>query len=266
MGKLTKSAGDQIIISPTVLYCIVAFFNNPFQFTADLQGKPKGGTLSCVKEEIENSVATAHGDSTRGIPLGECPLQLPILTPHIPFNMADFTMDEVRAVVTKARARSVPGPSGATYKIYKGCPLLLKRLSKLLRTLWKRKLEPGHRTLTEGCFVPKELNSTRLDQFREITLLDVEGKIFWSIIAKRLTTYLLTNEFIDPSVQKGGVMGYSGCLEHTAVISQLINETKSNNNTLLFGWISPKPTQTSHTSWSERHWITTEFHQRYLSL
>ncbi len=180
--------------------------------------------------------------------------------------MADFTMDEVRAVVTKARARSVPGPSGATYKIYKGCPLLLKRLSKLLRTLWKRKLEPGHRTLTEGCFVPKELNSTRLDQFREITLLDVEGKIFWSIIAKRLTTYLLTNEFIDPSVQKGGVMGYSGYLEHTAVISQLINETKSNNNTLLFGWISPKPTQTSHTSWSERHWITTEFHQRYLSL
>lgn len=40
------------------------------------------------------------------------------------------------------------------------------------------------------------------------------------------------NEFIDPSVQKGGVPGYSSCLEHTAVISQLINEAKSNHNTL----------------------------------
>ncbi len=85
--------------------------------------------------------------------------------------------------------------------------------------------------------MPKELNSTRLDQFREISLLDVEGKIFWSIIAKRLTTYLLANEFIDPSVQKGGVPGYSGCLEHTAVISQLINEAKSNNNTLSIVWL-----------------------------
>jgi hypothetical protein len=151
--------------------------------------------------------------------------------------MADFTMDEVRAVVTKARAGSAPGPSGTTYKIYKCCPLLLKRLSKLLRTLWKKKLEPGLWTLAEGCFVPKELNSTRLDQFREISLLDVEGKIFWSIIAKRLATYLLANEFIDPSVQKGGVPGYFGCLEHTAVISQLINEAKSNNNTLSVVWL-----------------------------
>lgn len=190
-----------------------AFFNNPFQFTADLLGKPKGGTLSCSKKEMENSVAAAHGNSSRGIPLGECPFQLPTLSPHTPFNMADFTMDEVRAVVTKARAASAAGPSGTTYKIYKCCPLLLKRLLKLLSTLWKKKLEPGLWTLAEGCFMPKELNSTRLNQFREISLLDVEGKIFWSIIAKRLTAYLLTNEFINPIVQKGGVPGYSGCLE-----------------------------------------------------
>lgn len=214
-----------------------AFFKNPFQFTADLLGKPKGGTLSCTKEEIESSVAAAHGDPSRGIPLGECPFQLPSPTPATPFNMADFTMDEVRAVVTRARAASAPGPSGTTYKIYKCCPLLLKRLSKLLRTLWKKKLEPRLWTLAEGCFVPKELNSTRLDQFREISLLDVEGKIFWSIIAKRLTTYLLANDFIDPSVQKGGVPGYSGCLEHTAAISQLIKEAKRNNSTLSVIWL-----------------------------
>lgn len=52
-----------------------------------------------------------------------------------------------------------------------------------------------------------------------------------------MTTYLLANEFTDPSVQKGGVPGYSGCLEHTAVISQLIKEAKSNNNTLSVVWL-----------------------------
>lgn len=214
-----------------------AFFNNPFQFTAVLLGKPKGGTLTCTKEEVEDSVAAAHSDPSRNVPLGDCPFTLPTITPDTPFNMGDFTMDEVKAVVTKARAASAPGPSGTTYKIYKCCPRLLKRLSKLLRTLWKKKLEPGLWTLAEGCFVPKEANSTTLEQFREISLLDVEGKIFWSIVGKRLTTYLIANNFIDPTVQKGGVPGYSGCLEHTSAISQLINEAKSKHNTLSVVWL-----------------------------
>lgn len=174
-----------------------AFFHNPFQFTADLLGKPKGRTLSCTKEAIESSVAAAHGNSSRGITLGECPFHLPSPTPATPFNMADFTMDEVRAEVTKAQTASAPGPSGTTYKMYKRCPPLLKKLPRLLQTLWKKTLEPRLWTLAEGCFVPEELNSTRLDQFWEISLLDVEGEIFWSIIAKRLKTHLIANEFIN---------------------------------------------------------------------
>lgn len=98
--------------------------------------------------------------------------------------------------------------------------------------LWMRSARICGKGLAKGCFVPKELNSTRLDQFREISLLDVEGKINWSIIAKRVRTFLNANEFINPSVQKGGVPGYSGCLEHTTAISQLVRETKRNNSTL----------------------------------
>lgn len=107
---------------------------------------------------------------------------------------------------------------------------------KLLWTLWKKKQEPWLWTLAEGCFVPKELNSSGLNEFREISLLDVEGKISWSIIAKRLTSNLLTNGYVDTSVQKGRVPGYSGCLEHTSAISQIIKEAKS-NNTLSVVWL-----------------------------
>lgn len=67
--------------------------------------------------------------------------------------------------------------------------------------------------------------------------MDVEGKIFWSIVANRRTSYLLNNEYIDPSVQKGGVPGYSGCLEHTSAISQIIKEAKSNKNTRAVVWL-----------------------------
>lgn len=65
-----------------------------------------------------------------------------------------------------------------------------------------------------------------------MSLLDVEGKIFWSIVPKRLTLYLLSNEYIDPSAQNGGVPGYSGCLDHTSAISQIIKDAKNNNSTL----------------------------------
>lgn len=49
-------------------------------------------------------------------------------------------------------------------------------------------------------------------------MLDVEGKILWPVITKRLTSYLLTNEFINLSIHKGGVLGFSGSYRsHTAV-------------------------------------------------
>lgn len=75
-------------------------------------------------------MATVHGDPSRAVPLGDCPFQLPTLKQQTPFNMADVTLDEVRSVVDKAWAESAPGPSGTTYKIYKNCPKLLKRLIK----------------------------------------------------------------------------------------------------------------------------------------
>ena len=47
-----------------------------------------------------------------------------------------------------------------------------------------------------------------------------------------MTTFLTSNQYIDTSVQKGGVPGFSGCLEHTSAISQIIREEKGNNKDL----------------------------------
>ena len=48
--------------------------------------------------------------------------------------------------------------------------------------------------------------------------------VFFSIIAKRLSNFLLSNRYIDTSVQKGGMPGIPGCLEHPGVVTQLIKE------------------------------------------
>ena len=107
---------------------------------------------------MEDAVKTAHSDPSRDLPLGECPFPISKRNPTTPFNMADFTFEEVSTTVRRARTGSAPGPSGTSYKIYKNCPRLLRRLATLLRTLWKKKQKHWLWTLAEGCFIPKELN------------------------------------------------------------------------------------------------------------
>lgn len=52
-----------------------------------------------------------------------------------------------------------------------------------------------------------------------ISLLNLEGKIFFT------------------SVQKGGISGVPGCLEHTEVVTQLIREACKNKGDLTVLWL-----------------------------
>ncbi|VDI66434.1 Hypothetical predicted protein [Mytilus galloprovincialis] len=89
----------------------------------------------------------------------------------------------------------------------------------------------------EGCFVPKEKDSKDISQFRTISLLSVEGKIYFSVLANRMTKYMVENSYIDTSMQKGGIAGFSGCVEHTSVLSQLIHEAKTGKKNLAVVWL-----------------------------
>ena len=85
--------------------------------------------------------------------------------------------------------------------------------------------------------IPKEDGATDISKFRTISLLNVEGKLFFSFKAKRLLDFTLANKYIDTTIQKGGVPGVSGCLEHTALLSQLIQEAKAEKKNLVVTWL-----------------------------
>ena len=55
----------------------------------------------------------------------------------------------------------------------------------------------------DGVYIPKEQNSTEIIQFRPISPLNADGKIFFLVMASRLTKYLTGNGYINTSVQKG---------------------------------------------------------------
>ena len=90
------------------------------------------------------------------------------------------------------------------------------------KVIWRKGNIRPELQKSEGIFTPKEKASKNVTQFQTISLLSVEGKIFFAVLSRRLTTYLLNNQYIDTAVQKGGVPGFLGCVEHTSAISQLV--------------------------------------------
>ena len=67
--------------------------------------------------------------------------------------------------------------------------------------------------------------------------MNVEGKLYFALKAERLTQYIVSNGYIDESIQKGGIPGVSGCLEHTSLLSQLIREAKVERKNLVVTWL-----------------------------
>ena len=207
------------------------FTANPFQFTSHLLGSKGSGTLTAGKEEVEQHLKDMHSDPRRDEDLGDNDKLIQPDEPKYPFDGAEPKLREVNDVIRKARAGSSPGPNGIPYKVYKNCPRLTKRLWKHLRVIWRRWRLADSWRQAEGCLIPKEENSETLKQFRTISLLNIEGKIFLAVLAKRMTTY------IDIAVQKGGVPGVSGCVEHTSVLTQIIKEAKEMKGELAVIWL-----------------------------
>lgn len=120
--------------------------------------------------------------------------------------------------------------------MYKRCPKLLQQLWKILRVIWRRGRAASQLRYADGVWIPKDEDSKNIDQFRIISLLSTEGKIFFSILSRWLSRFLLQNEYIDTSVQKGGISGTPGCLEHKGAVTQR-KEANEGKGDLVVLWL-----------------------------
>lgn len=186
---------------------------------------------------MEAYLKDTYSDFNRRLPLGENPGIARAEPPTIMLNTSEPTWKEVQDVVKKAQAASAPGLSGIPYKVYKNCPKLLQWLWKLLWRIWKKGTVPQSWKRAEGRFVPKKEASANISQFRTISLLRVECKIFFSVLAKRMTTYMIENGYVNTSIQKGGIPRFTGCLERTGVLSQMMHEARSKKGNLTVVWL-----------------------------
>ncbi|GFS01856.1 polyprotein [Elysia marginata] len=103
---------------------------------AELFQQPKSGTLAVSREDLEAHLKKTYSDTNRELPLEETAGLLWPAAPGIKLNNKPPNLQEVVAVVKKARAKSAPGPNEVPYLLYKRCPNVLKWLHKILQNAW----------------------------------------------------------------------------------------------------------------------------------
>ena len=214
------------------------FYKNPFKFAKSLFIEGKSGVLNVPQKELEAHLQRTYSDELKDVPLepfDDVPRPPP---PKKKFDMSYIDLKEVVEFIKRARAGSAPGKNGISYKLYKNCPEVRYRLYKLLQEVWEYKLNPKEVfCLADGIYIPKVQDAVGIGNFRPISLLNVEGKIYFGVIARRLTNFLMGNNYIDTSVQKAGIPGFPGCLEHCQMIWRAIREAKLNNKDLQVVWL-----------------------------
>ena len=213
------------------------FLSQPYDFARKIIAPKPSGVMKSSKAEVEKQLHDAHGDQNkeqeRNIPENLHEYK----EPFFEFNDSPPSWGEFNKHLRKTRSKSAPGPNGVPYIVYKRCPGLARLLFFYLRGMWKNKVISKSWRKAEGIFIPKEDGATSVEKFRTISLLNVEGKLYFALWSDRLVTYALANKYIDTSIQKGGVPGVSGCMEHTAILSQLIREAKAEKKGLVVVWL-----------------------------
>ena len=177
------------------------FIKDAYKFAKSIFTESKSGTLKCTKEELEAHLKEIYSDPDRKKRLQYISNLNKSTRPGTPFDMSDIKKREVDEFITKACSESSPGNDGVSYKVYKKCPRLRNSLFMLLRNMWGKKSVAKRWEMAEGIYLPKEVKSETLGQFRPISLLNIDGKIMFGIIAKRIISFVRNNGYVDESVQ-----------------------------------------------------------------
>lgn len=156
----------------------------------------KSGTLKTSKKDLEDNFRNIHLDPKRHEHLVIPSKIPPIVPPEHQCDGGPPTGKEVERAVRWERTASATGPNGIPYKVYKNSTDVLRFLWRMMKTERKK----------------KNMSWSQKRKRQKTS----EGKIFFSVIAQRISRYLLNNRYIDTSVQMQSISGFPGCLEQSS--------------------------------------------------
>ena len=179
-------------------------------------------------------------DKNYDIPLGNLENLPPEPSLLKNLNKSSFSYNDFLEILLTHRNASGPGLNGITYKVYKKCSKISKFLFKIFQACSKRCEIPIQWRSAREMHIPKGSNPSedKLSDFRPIVLLNVEGKLFLSLVSKCLETHLIhSNKIINNSIQKGCMEKIPGCWEHLSIVWHALKEARALKSNLAVIWL-----------------------------
>ena len=169
-------------------------------------------------------------DKNYDIPLGNLEDLPPEPSLLKKFNKSSFSYNDFFEILLTRRDASAPGLNGIPYKVYKKCSKISKFLVNIFQAYFKRCEILIYWRSAQEIHIPKVSNPSekKLSDFSPIALLNVESKLFFSLVSKGLETHLIhNNKFINNSIQKGCMEKIPGCWEHLSMVWHALKKTRA---------------------------------------
>ena len=147
--------------------------------------------------------------------------------PVINFDLEPPTYRQVTNIIRRMKACASPCPLDQLSIIcFKRCPFLRTYLTEVIRSVWSSKSVPAEWKKACSVLIHKKGNTNDPSNFRPITLESIPLKVFTSYLRNAMFSFLTANNFIEQKIQKGFTPNLSGTLEHTAQMTNIINQAR----------------------------------------
>jgi len=216
---------------------IISFSENPDAFAQNLFSPPNNGEPGFDKKVADDFFKKTYEDSERNYSYGPPPGLPRPAKPCIPFNLEKPSEDEISKIIWKKKNNSSPGFNGIGYLVYKRCPRVKQRLISLLQRIWDKKKIPTSWCVARIKLLAKSDDTSEPSLMRPITVLNVEGRIFFSVFQSRLSSFMLKNKYLVLRVQKAFLAGVSGCIEHATTLSAILDDAKDRLKSICISWL-----------------------------
>ena len=202
---------------------------------------PKCKVSLCVEQKtLDHHKSTTVSDSSSEIPLSVLDGLPPAPSVSKVFSNSSLKYADFERVLSTRRNASSPGLNGIPYKVYKNCPKISSFLFNVFKCCFNHCIVPIQWRHAMEVYIPKTKtpSNSNVKDFRPIALLNVEGKLFFSLLSHRLEKHIIqNNKFINSSVQKGCVDKVPGCWEHMSMVWSALKEAHLNRTDLSTIWL-----------------------------
>lgn len=161
-------------------------------------------------------------------------------SPSVEFEEMPMQDSEIRAIIRKAKAKSSPSQfDRVSYAIFKRCPSLLVALTDLYNTCWSSSSVPRAWKAAAIKLIAKSSakdDPSQPSNYEPIALTSCVGKIFTSILRTRWLDFMVSNGYLDSSLQKGFMPNTPGCIEHCK-LARILHEARGRHRSVAVAWL-----------------------------